>query len=222
VYQVTIASVEGKESLIVSGIKVKESLVSCHSIQPDSTVGTLEMPYEMADECATTVLSRYGKVANIRRLTNRDYPTIETRVRSFKLVNVLPSVQFPQYITVGHYNMTLRVRSRRQRCCFRCGSPQHILKDCAEEQTRHRYSYESDDEDMEGDGSTTAQTGDNVQPEESSVMEARSQQLSRPQERRLYHDSKYNPNESTPENEESWLLPPVRFFANRMTTDTTL
>jgi hypothetical protein len=35
VYQVTVASAESKQSLLVSGIEVKESLVSCHSIQPD-------------------------------------------------------------------------------------------------------------------------------------------------------------------------------------------
>jgi hypothetical protein len=207
---VTVASAEGKESLMVSGIEVKESLVSCHSIQPDTTVVTVKMPYEMADECATTVLARYGKVANVRRLTYRDYPTIETGVRSFKLVNVLPSAQFPQYITVGHYNLTVRVRGRRQRCCFRCGSPQHILKDCPEEQKGHRYDYESDGEDMEGDCGTTAQTGDIVQPEESSVMEARPEQPSSPQERRLSHDSESNPNDSTPDDEESWLLPPCK------------
>ena len=72
VYQVTVASVQAKETLMVSGIEVKDSLIPCYCIQPDSTVVTVKMPYEMDDDHVSVVLSRYGKVAHVHRLTYRD------------------------------------------------------------------------------------------------------------------------------------------------------
>ena len=93
------------------------------------------MPWEMADEHVTSHLSKYANVVSVRRLTYRNFPSIETGVRAFKLSNVRPTAQLPNIITVGPYHMVVRVSGQYVR---RCGLNSHLVRDCPSPPPAHR------------------------------------------------------------------------------------
>ena len=130
-WQVTVKSVEAKHRLLTAGFQVKGTYVSCMSIEPDVVFVTVKMPFEMADTPIRTILSTYGIVTSVRRLTYSFARDIETGVRSFRLTQVKPGVELPKIITVGTYHLATRSQVPGQpRVCFRCKSPGHYIKDC--------------------------------------------------------------------------------------------
>ena len=77
-WQVTVNSVEAKDRLLFQGFKVKVTYVSCLSIEPDVVLVTGKMPFEMADSPISTILSAYGTVTSVRRLTYSFARSVET------------------------------------------------------------------------------------------------------------------------------------------------
>ena len=90
----------------------------------------------------TSILCRTGTLVSTRRLTSKKHPTIETVVRLFKFKDCTAD-DFPSLITIGHYNLVVRVCMVRH--CYCCKSASHLVRDCREPDTRsHDYQAEMD------------------------------------------------------------------------------
>ena len=137
-YQLTVSTSTAKERIMVEGFEVEGRHIEVSSVQPNTALVTIKMPCEMADEHVTSHLSKYANVVSVRRLTYRNFPSIETGVRAFKLSNVRPTAQLPFIITVGPYHMVVRVSGQYVRRCFRCGSNSHLVRDCPNPAPAHR------------------------------------------------------------------------------------
>ena len=143
-YQVTVSRDQVKEQLMLQGIDLQGRHVTCTSVQqygpprPHLTALTILMPFEMDDDHVIPILSTHGRGVEVRRLKHRRYPNIETGVRLFKLEGVEDPSRLPSYVTIGHYNMVVRLCGSFVRKCYRCRSTQHLVKDCPEPDTRTR------------------------------------------------------------------------------------
>ena len=137
-YQLTMSTSLAKERMMVEGLDIEGRHIEVSSVQPNTALVTIKMPCEMADEHVTSHLSKYANVVSVRRLTYRNFPSIETGVRAFKLSNVRPTAQLPNVITVGPYHMVVRVSGQYVRRCFRCGSNSHLVRDCPNPPPAHR------------------------------------------------------------------------------------
>ena len=137
-YQLTMSTSLAKERMMVEGLDIEGRHIEVSSVQPNTALVTIKMPCEMADEHVTSHLSKYANVVSVRRLTYRNFPSIETGVRAFKLSNVRPTAQLPNVITVGPYHMVVRVSGQYVRRCFRCGSNSHLVRDCPSPPPAHR------------------------------------------------------------------------------------
>ena len=144
-YQLTVSTSTAKERIMVEGFDIEGRHIEVSSVQPNTALVTIKMPWEMADEHVTSHLSKYANVVSVRRLTYRNFPSIETGVRAFKLNNVRPTAQLPNIITVGPYHMVVRVSGQYVRRCFRCGSNSHLVRDCPSPPPAHRSTTDTPD-----------------------------------------------------------------------------
>ena len=146
-YQVTLKNQIAKETLLTHGVDVKARHFACECVQKPKTqytAVTLLMPFEMDDSHVTSILCRKGTLVSTRRLTSKKHPTIETGVRLFKFKDCTAD-DFPSLITIGHYNLVVRVCGKMVRHCYRCKSASHLVRDCPEPDTRsHDYQAEMD------------------------------------------------------------------------------
>ena len=105
-FQVTLSTTAAKESLMLRGIELQGRHTSCVSVQsprPNYVAVTVLMPYEMSSETVSSILSTHGKVVEVRRLTHRGHPEIETDVRLFRFRGVKDSSVLPTHIKLGIY-----------------------------------------------------------------------------------------------------------------------
>ena len=85
-------------------------------------------PFEMSDETLSALLSRYGKVENIRRNMYSDGP-FKGSLTGVRTAAMRLKENIPSSITIHGYTISF-IYNGQLRTCFRCGSTGHMIKDC--------------------------------------------------------------------------------------------
>jgi len=80
------------------------------------------------DKVIVAMLSRYGEVREGKRLTYREYPTIENGLRQFK-VKLSGKLAVPSVFNFGKTSFFVSHRGQIK-TCIRCGQTGHLVKDC--------------------------------------------------------------------------------------------
>jgi hypothetical protein len=75
-YQPTLSNTTAKQRVMLEGLEVEGRHIEVTSVQPSTAVVTVKMPCEMADENVTSLLSRYGTVVSVRRLTTWSFVSV--------------------------------------------------------------------------------------------------------------------------------------------------
>ena len=91
-------------------------------------VSVRNAPFEMDDELITNILSRYGKVENVRnnRFSVGPFRGLLSGVRT---VRMRIKENIPSSIYVSGHNLSL-IHNGQKKTCYRCGKEGHLVKDC--------------------------------------------------------------------------------------------
>lgn len=79
------------------------------------------------DGVLVSYLSRFGEVKQGKRLTYKDYPTVENGVRQFRLKKLKSPI--PSTVSFGRAFFMIAYRGQVQ-TCGRCGEAGHLAKEC--------------------------------------------------------------------------------------------
>jgi hypothetical protein len=83
---------------------------------------------KIGDSLVVTMLSRYGEVREGKRLVYRDFPTVETGVRQFK-VKLSGKAAVPSVVNFGKTSFFVSHKGQ-VKTCIRCGRSGHLVKEC--------------------------------------------------------------------------------------------
>lgn len=124
---VTLEDVEERDELLKAGVVqiAGRSMTVQDSERSLTYVTIFDAPQELPDGALKRILSKYGRVRNIRRQMYRD-TGIETGIRTVRMKLLEP---IPSYIRVGEMIMGTKYPNQ-QKTCRKCDSVGHIARNC--------------------------------------------------------------------------------------------
>ena len=151
---VTVNDRATKVKLLVKGLDLKNHHFRFMDVEKEVTNVTIkDLPVELSDLTVCTYMKQYGEVVqgSMKRGTIKD-TVIETGTRYIQLINCVPII--PNNTTFGRFEVRLFADNNRTKCrhceqtdhpsyrcdqrpqrkstksCYRCGSYDHVVKDC--------------------------------------------------------------------------------------------
>ena len=97
-------------------------------------------PFEMSDEALISLLSRYGKVQNMRNNRYAHGP-FEGKLTGVRTATMQLKENIPSSITFHGYTISF-IYNGQTRTCYRCGSTGHMIKDCDYDMEKNKFSDE--------------------------------------------------------------------------------
>lgn len=127
-YNVTFDNEQDCETIATQGLLLHNALIQCERANiRNSVVAYIKAPYEIPDNAITSLLSRYGTVANIRRQYHSFDDNIETGVRSCLVKSLKKPI--PSFIKFSGFTLPVRYRGQ-QKTCKICEETGHLARDC--------------------------------------------------------------------------------------------
>ena len=127
-YNVTFDNEQDCETIASQGLLLHNALVQCERANiRNSVIAYIKAPYEIPDNAITSLLSRYGTVANIRRQYHGFDDNIETGVRSCLVKSLKKPI--PSFLKFSGFTLPVRYRGQ-QKTCKICEETGHLARDC--------------------------------------------------------------------------------------------